>query len=263
MQEAVNKDVNITYETLFEILRREKSREDLQELQESFFQDVIDYLRDKTRIMETSQGKLFSEEEMEKTRVQIMNIRKILKELYERREKKIIYMALNKSRTKTNIINTSVLLKEEQELYESVNDVLDRFREGILTNVLDKKMPSIRKNDVSSANGMQGMQANNAPNNGYDQPGSDVSAVSAGASDIPGSSPGDAELKPKEIKKEAMANKKTKTVRFLNPMPKFIGPDMVIYGPFEEEDIASLPEAAANVLIEKGRAEVMENGNGA
>lgn len=249
MQETVNKDVNITYETLFEILRREKSREDLQELQESFFQDVIDYLRDKTRIMETSQGKLFSEEEMEKTRVQITNIRKILRELYERREKKIISMALNKSRTKSNIINTSILLKEERELYEEINGVLDRFRDGILNSVLEKKMPRIRKNEVSLA-------YSGEYDKPYIQPNGAVNGASGTASDASGASAGHSET-PSAARH--ISNKKTKTIRFLNPIPKFIGPDMVIYGPFDEEDIASLPEAAANVLIEKGRAELLEN----
>lgn len=237
MQETVNKDVNVTYDTLFDILRREKSREDLQELQESFFVDVVDYLKDKTRIMETSQGKLFSEEEMDKTRLQIMNIRKILRELYERREKKIISMALNKSRTKSSLINTSVLLKEEREFYAEINTVLDRFRQGILENVLEKKHPKVNKIETREIRQQDSPAIDGQP----------VSSVSG-------------ETSPKELKKDP--DKKTKTVRFLNPMPKFIGPDMVIYGPFDEEDIANLPEGAADVLIEKGRAELLGNESG-
>ena len=39
--------VAITYETLFDILRMEKRREDLQELQKTFFQDAVHYLKQK------------------------------------------------------------------------------------------------------------------------------------------------------------------------------------------------------------------------
>lgn len=225
-----DKEVNITYETLFELLRREKGRDELQELHESFFEDVIEYLKDKTRILESSQGRMFSDEEAEKTRLQLNNVKKILRELYERREKKIISMAVNKSRTKSSLINTSVLLKEEKELYDALNGVLDAYREGILVNVLDRKSPGTGQG-ISLINGDNA--ALNAQENGSE--------------------------KPKALKTEAVSAKKTRTIRFIKPIPKFVGPDLVIYGPFEEEDIARLPEDVANVLIGKSRAEALEN----
>src|SRR3989344_4083177 len=41
------KSVVITYETLFELLNRERERPELQKLEQSFFADVVDYLREK------------------------------------------------------------------------------------------------------------------------------------------------------------------------------------------------------------------------
>ena len=38
-------------------------------------------------------------------------------------------------------------------------------------------------------------------------------------------------------------------------MPKFVGRDLEVYGPFEEEDIANLPGEIADILILKNRAE--------
>jgi len=46
-----------------------------------------------------------------------------------------------------------------------------------------------------------------------------------------------------------------KSVRFIKPVPKFLGPELETYGPFEEQDIASLPSKVANILIRKERAE--------
>ena len=41
------KEVVVTFETLYDALRREKSRDDLQNLPKSFFTDVLVYLREK------------------------------------------------------------------------------------------------------------------------------------------------------------------------------------------------------------------------
>ena len=38
-------DMIITYETLYDILRREKNRAELQELSETYLQDLINYLQ--------------------------------------------------------------------------------------------------------------------------------------------------------------------------------------------------------------------------
>jgi len=50
-------------------------------------------------------------------------------------------------------------------------------------------------------------------------------------------------------------NDKNRTVRFLNPMPRFLGPELEEYGPFDEEDIVSLPSRVVDVLVKKERAE--------
>ena len=106
------KEVLVTFETLYDALRKEKVREDLQNLPKHFFNDVLVYLREKQQAYDETQGKLdlFSSAEREKLTVQLQNIRRILKELYDRREKKIVDIAINKSRTQSNIIDTSNML---------------------------------------------------------------------------------------------------------------------------------------------------------
>lgn len=139
MQES--KEVAITFETIYEILRREKNKEDLQKLDNVFFQDVINYLKEKQQIYLDSLKKtdLFSISERENTSLQIQNIKKILKELYDRRETKIIEMALIRSKTKTNIIDTSNLLDEEKALYGSIVDILNNYRESIINSIIEMR----------------------------------------------------------------------------------------------------------------------------
>ena len=143
-----SKEVNITYETLFELLRREKSREELQQLDASFFKDVVDYLKEKHKLAEEQKHKedLFAVEEREKSEIQLQNIKKILKELYERREQKIIEMSIDGSRTDSGVIDTSAMLMDEKRMYDELINTLNRFRRGILFNLLEANIPNVEAN---------------------------------------------------------------------------------------------------------------------
>ena len=60
------------------------------------------------------------------------------------------------------------------------------------------------------------------------------------------------ELKPKEIKTD---NIQLKTIRFVEPLSRFIGTDLNVYGPFKKEYIANLPLDIADYLIKNNKAE--------
>ena len=205
-------EVIITYETLFELLKRERERTDLQKLEPSFFSDTINYIKDKKKILEAkAEDSIFAPEEKKKTERQLENIYKIVKELYERREKKILLLAVDKSRTRSNLIDASGLLKEEKVFFDALTNMLDNYREAILFAVLNEKMPFMQSLD---------------------------------------------EKKPVEMFRSAIELKKpTRLVRFTSHVPKFVGPELEEYGPFEEEDIANLPAEIADVLINKAKAE--------
>ena len=83
-------NIKITLETLYDILRNEKKKEDLQKLDVSFFFDVAGYLREKMALLEAKRGgdNNFTAGEKEKLEYELRSIRRILKELYEKREKK-------------------------------------------------------------------------------------------------------------------------------------------------------------------------------
>lgn len=58
----------------------------------------------------------------------------------------------------------------------------------------------------------------------------------------------------RDVKKE----RKTTALRFVKEMPEIIGADLKTYGPFKVEDIASLPNDNASILIKQGLAERVE-----
>jgi len=138
-------DVVITYEILYEILRKEKYRAELQKVDENFYASVIKYLQEKLAILESQAKKnsVFASTELEKTQTQLRNVIKILKELYEKRETKIIQFALFSSRSQ-NLQDTSTMLPEEYALYCGLKDMFDSYRKGIINNILENKMPEIK-----------------------------------------------------------------------------------------------------------------------
>ena len=134
MQEVV-----ITYETLYELLRREKQRPELQSLPNSFYQDVKVYLTEKEKIFQTQKTKesIFASES-QKTEKTIQNTHKILKELYERRESKILQLAISASRINSPQ-DTNMLLEQEKDLYKEVKLILDSARKELLISLITAK----------------------------------------------------------------------------------------------------------------------------
>lgn len=222
-------NIKITYETLFEVLRTEKSREELQKLDEVFFSDIINYLKEKETILENQKNNpdLTTFDEEKKEERQMSNIKNIIKEIYERREKKIINIALNKSKTNSNIIDNSTLLPEEKTIFNELVNLLNKARKDILFNILNTKLPDFKiekKEEIKNK----------------EEPKPEIK---------------------QEIKPEQNTEPKTnKLIRFVRPVPKFVGPELENYGPFEEDDIAKLPTKIADVLINKTRAEEINEG---
>ncbi|PIN74120.1 hypothetical protein COV20_00710 [Candidatus Woesearchaeota archaeon CG10_big_fil_rev_8_21_14_0_10_45_16] len=140
-------EIKITLETLYDILRNEKKRDDLQELEASFFMDVATYLREKKGLLDlkTESESIFAASEKEKVEYELKSIKRILKEIYEKREKKIIDIALNKSRTGSDIIDTSYMLAEEKEFYNQILSRLDEQRTGVLLTLLKGDLPNVQE----------------------------------------------------------------------------------------------------------------------
>jgi len=133
------KEITVSYETLFDLLKRERERADLQKLDGNFFKYLVDFLKEKNQILqkpslESFEGKRDIEREFD-------NIKKLLIDLYGKREKKIIGLALDKSRTKSTIVDTSILLKEEKQFFDALIELFDRYREGTLSNILNGNLP--------------------------------------------------------------------------------------------------------------------------
>ena len=135
----------INYEMLYDILRREKARQELQKLDKSFYKGVGNYIKEKLNVLESQKQKssIFAQKEIEKTEKQIDNIKKIIKELYEKRELKIAQLALSFAKTK-NLDDMPELLPEERVMFENLVNLLKNTRNHIMEELLESKPKGIK-----------------------------------------------------------------------------------------------------------------------
>lgn len=217
---------NITYETLFDYLREERNNVQLQKLPDAFFEDVVDYLVAK----ESSLNALKDSGSLtyDNSAMQYRNAKRIIEDIYERREKKIISIALNKSRTKSQLIDTSALLSEEKIFFNKLCDILDYYRDELIGAVFSKKLPNLRGID-------------------------DALAKKATRKPVELEKPAE---KSEVVEDESIAEEKPDiAVKFTQYVDKFVGPDLEILGPFNEGDIVKLPANVVEVILSKGYAE--------
>ena len=213
------------------MLRREKNRAELQKLSDTFFEDVDSYIKEKYAVLEDQQRKIgvSAIAEKEKTEKQIENINNMLKGLFERRQKKIVEMAIIKSRILSDTADYSALLKEEQEMFDELVELLNRSKKKLLLHLITKPEFVETKYEKNELKGMETTKEAESINK--------------------------TEEKKLKIKEDTEETEKTRLIRFIYSVPKFLGHNLDVYGPFEEDDTANLPEEIADILINKGRAE--------
>ena len=242
----MSEEINITYETLFDLLRTEKTREELQKLDPDFFKDVVNYVKEKTKAYEDLKDKtdLFAADERLKAEKQLQNIKKIIKEIYERREKKIVTLAMDSSRMFSSVIDKSALLEEETQFLDQILNILNKFRKDVLFNMLEAQQPEVKAVTPEE------------PKQEEAKPAEQEIAVQE-----PKSEEQKEELQPSvepTTEVDKAAEQETAMIRMLHPVPKFVGKNLEEYGPFDKDDVTNIPVELADLLVEKGRAELID-----
>ena len=239
--------IRLTLETLYDILRNEKKREDLQKLEDTFFIDVIGYVREKRNLLESKEhsSDIFAAGEREKLEYELRSIRRILKEIYEKREKKIIEIALNRSRTGSDIIDTSAMLREEKEFYREILHNLDLYRKGVLLKMFDGELPALVQR-TASQNAETHFGATEAAREARTRPGVPAPKILSPSS-----------LSPAQPHETMLASDGKTKIRFIRPTPSFVWKDLKKYGPYDPGEETEIYPEVADLLVRKGRAEKM------
>jgi DNA replication initiation complex subunit (GINS family) len=232
-----DQNIIISYETLFELLRLERSRTELQKIPSNFIHEVESLVTSEINAINTVE-----DSEKRKREINLKSTLKIIKEIYERRERKIVIMALDKSKTKSAIIDFTKFLEKEKGMFEKILSVLDSYRLEIVENILNKNVSTEinkQKETLVENNKKEEIKEEVDETQKIQNPDEKESK------DLPSS---------KELPEDNGTNA-LRTIRFIKPVPSFLGPELEEYGPFDEEEIANLPSKIVSILVKKERAE--------
>jgi DNA replication initiation complex subunit (GINS family) len=119
----------ITYNDLYEALRKERYNDQLQALNKSFISDVAEYFRDKKKIASKEQD-LFSDSVL-KTQKQFENAIGIFKELLLRRKRKILNLAFVAAETGISKRDFDNMLVFEREMFEKIMQNMENAEKSL------------------------------------------------------------------------------------------------------------------------------------
>jgi len=136
----------ITFEFIRKIQHAEQESSQLSKIPEDFYEKVLDYLEKKRELAKER-----------KESIEIRNIERLVKNIFERRERKLLSLALIKVRTGVEPQN---LIKEEKEFFDKIVEMLMQRRKSVLEKMLGEKKEEVElvifKEDVPAFVGADG-----------------------------------------------------------------------------------------------------------
>jgi len=151
----------ITYNDLYDALRKERYSEQLQPLQKDFVKEVSAYLKDRENLIGKNSD-LFSDE-AQKNKKQLENAIAIFKELILRRKKKLLELAFISAETGISKRDFENMLHFEKESFEKIMKAInegdkkvEKMLSGIDEESLEKNKLIIFKNDTEEFLDLEG-----------------------------------------------------------------------------------------------------------
>ncbi len=133
----------LTYNDLYEILRKEKFNENLQALPKNFLADVSEYLSEK-REQSSMESNLFVDS-VAKTKKQLENSVAIFKELMLRRKKKLLNLVFVAAETGIMKRDYENMLSFERELFEKMVKSFEESDKELSGVFVQKKLDEMKK----------------------------------------------------------------------------------------------------------------------
>ena len=121
----------ITYQEIYDILRKEKYNEALQELPKVFLKELAGYIADKKKLLVREQDSTLFSDTLRMTRKQLDNALSVIKELLAIRERKVLNLAFAAAQTGVSKRDTENLLDYELELFDASFKKLEENQKSI------------------------------------------------------------------------------------------------------------------------------------
>lgn len=150
----------ITYNDIYEALRKERYSEQLQPVPKNFISEIAEYIEDKKK-MASKEEDLFSDAII-KSKKQLENAIIIFKELMLRRKKKLLNLAFIAAETGISKRDYETMLEFEKELFDKIMHAIEKSERDVseLLNGKEEKKVANKlvsfKEDVEEFLNMQG-----------------------------------------------------------------------------------------------------------
>jgi DNA replication initiation complex subunit (GINS family) len=215
----MSEDETLTFSELRKIQKQERRQDELSELDEDFVTDVVEYLSRKKDVSGESR--------------EYKNAKRVFRKIISLREDKIVKNAQLAVTSNVSLEEMNVMPREEQ-LFRELKETFTEHRESI---------SEFLEAEEEEAN-----------------PQSPEMAEKASEKEEEDSK--EEEKEPKDNKEEENdlpdPEDGYKIVKINSDVPEFMGTDLEAYGPFEEGDQAEVPEDNAEILKNRGNAEVIK-----
>lgn len=210
-------DEELSYRTLRKIQQAEKQSPQITQINKAFYQDVTTFLKQIQQRMKNEkkpQKQMLLAEESQ-------NIEKIIRNIYEQREKKIILAAIAKARGANP--NIKSLVTEERNLFDQLYQNIISVRKDLLFSMSEENTnDTLSEPDVKE----EDEQSHSQPNKNREQ---------------------------SEVEKNLVVANSNPILRIKEDIPSFIGTDDNTYT-LNKGDIISLPSDMAKMLTDKNVA---------
>jgi len=134
----------LTYNDIYELLRKEKFSETLQQLPKNFLIDVAEYLNEKKE--QSAMGSDLFTDSVAKTKKQLENSIAIFKEMMLRRKKKLLNLVFVAAETGIMKRDYENMLGLERELFEKMVKSFEESEKELSNVFLQKKIDEKKKN---------------------------------------------------------------------------------------------------------------------
>lgn len=232
--------MELSYSHLFDFVRKERTSQELQELPIEFPGACATLLGQLTAAVATAP---LGEDDTKQ--LQLVNTRKLFRELYDRREQKVVLLAQNRARTGSAMQDSPNLLPSERALFEQIVAVLAEARSGQLTTTIERTQ--LRRVTVETQVTERTVRPEPKAQTQPLPPIRDAVVESDALVESDDERTVSAET--------TIVEEPPITVRITKSVPEFYGRNMEVFGPYEPNEEHELPEPVAMLLVRKGSAE--------
>lgn len=227
----------ITYETFRKFQKQERDSDNLQKLPEDFFQSCAEWIKRKSKAYQETQDTMVIKE--------LENVMIIIKDILDRRERKLLMMAMNTVRSDAVPRN---LHPFEEKYFDCAVENIKKMRENVLKIIKDEASGEEPKKEAEEKLEESAKQ---------EKIKEEIKEVPQ--EKLPKTRQEKSVYEPQEELPKIVEPPGFKFVRILDEIPKFLGTDGKAYGPFKQDDMVTLEERIAELLVEKGKAELFKS----